>query len=135
MWSFYVCEVTSWRAQARTLGTPGTSLGLAGWSVEKRHAQAGALKTAAVAQLQGTRCDGMAHAISSLVQRRTPQADRRYGFQVKDTQRVGCARDLLCLVRGFLLHLLLGLARELATTRDFGYFQHRKWDAPDGQQD
>ena len=34
-----------------------------------------ALKTAAVVQLQGGRCDGMAHAISSFVQRRTPKAD------------------------------------------------------------
>ena len=42
----------------------------------------GALKTATVAQLQGARCDGMAHAMSTFVQRHRPQAGRRSVFQV-----------------------------------------------------
>ena len=37
--------------------------------------QPDALKTAAGAQLQGAQCDGMAHAISSVVQRRRWAAD------------------------------------------------------------
>ena len=43
----------------------------------------GALKISAVAQLQDARCDGMAHAIVSFVQRCTPQAGRRCGFQIQ----------------------------------------------------
>ena len=38
------------------------------------------LKIAAVAQLQGARCDGMAHAISSIVQRRRWVADAVFRF-------------------------------------------------------
>ena len=41
----------------------------------------GALKTAAVAQLQGARCDGMAHAISSFVQRRRWATDAVFRFK------------------------------------------------------
>ena len=40
------------------------------------------LKRADVAQLQGARCDGMAHAISSLVQRRRWAAAARFRLHV-----------------------------------------------------
>ena len=43
----------------------------------------GALKTAAVAQLQGARCDEMAHAISSLVQRRRWVSDAVFRFMTR----------------------------------------------------
>ena len=57
----------------------------------------GALKTAAVAQLQGARCDGMAHAISSFVQRRTPHAagGSQMRFSGLDLQSQGFALQSL----------------------------------------
>ena len=48
-------------------------------------------ENADVVQLQGVRCAGMAHAISSFVQRRTPQAGRCCVFQDHSSINSACS--------------------------------------------